>query len=60
MTGLDADLPSHQPLGEWAHFAPVELYFFIFIYLFEREREKAGAGGWAEGEAGSPLSRELE
>jgi len=39
------------------------LFFFFFkdfIHLREREGESAQAGGEAEGEAGSPLSRELD
>jgi len=32
--------------------------FFLRFYLLERERERARTEGRAEGEAGSPLSRE--
>ena len=42
-----------QTLNDCATQAPQD-----FIYLFDREGERAQAGGGAEGEAGSPLSKE--
>jgi len=46
----------------FSHLLFLSLYTFFkdYIYLFERERTRAGQGGAeGEGEAGSPLSREL-
>ena len=36
----------------------INFFKILFIYLTEKEREQSGGGAEAEGEAGSPLSRE--
>ena len=59
LVDVEDNLASHQyATGTRKRILKDLLFFLKILFIYKRERHKQGGGAEAEGEAGSPLSRE--